>query len=180
MGLPDAFVDYNDFLHQQETYEGKIEYHNGKIVYISPTSIKHNKIITNIVYELKKYFKGSKCEVHSEQIAVLFENDNEKYEYQPDVFVICEGKTKGEKYISSPIIIFEVVSKSTASNDYFSKPLIYSKFGVREYNIIEQNGSIIQYGLEDGIYIIKNTSNSKGNYQSIVFSDLSFSFEKIF
>lgn len=180
MGKINPYQDYDTFLKLQSQTDDKLEYHNGIIFNMSPTSIKHNDIVNNIMFELKKYFKGSKCKVQSEQIPVIFENKHSKYEYQPDVFVICDIKLKGEKYTSVPLIIFEVLSKKTASNDLFVKPLIYEKFGVKEYNIIHQSGKLIQYGLVDQSYDIIASLTKTQDYKSIVFDDLKFSLKDIF
>lgn len=180
MSMLNPYISYETFLEMQSNTNDKLEYQNGVIVNMSPTSIKHNDIVNNIMYELKKFFKGSKCKVHSEQIGVLFEDNNSRYEFQPDVFVICDGKTKGEKFISTPCIIFEVLSKATASNDLFSKPLIYEKFGVMEYNIVSQDGSILQYGLTEGSYSVNANYTKDKTYESIVFDELKFSLDNIF
>lgn len=172
---------YDEFLKITEGSKDKIEFHNGKIVNMSPTSINHNKITTNITFELKSFFKGSKCDVYSEQVAILFESETEKREFLPDVFVVCEdAKISGEKFITPPKLIFEVVSKKYASNDYFVKAEAYQNFGVLEYNIVEQNGHIVQYALEDGKYLIKNTYHLGDVYNSIVFNDLQFKLDDIF
>ena len=168
------YISYETYLEMQGGTDDKLEYYNGIVVNMSPTSIKHNRIVNNIVFEMKKFFKGTNCEVFSEQIGVIFEDNNSKYEFQPDVFVICDGKTKGEKFISSPCIVFEVLSKATASNDLFSKPLVYEKFGVTEYNIVNQDGSILQYGLKDGNYEVIANYKKNDWYKSIVYADLKF------
>ncbi|MFL0195464.1 Uma2 family endonuclease [Clostridium sp. WILCCON 0269] len=180
MNITNPHEDYELFLKLQSESDDKLEYHNGTIFNMSPTSIKHNDIVNNLVFELKKFFKGTKCKVQSEQIPIIFENQNSKYEYQPDVFVMCNGKTKGEKYISIPAIIFEVLSKTTASNDLFVKPLVYEKFGVKEYNIVHQDGKVIQYGLIDGNYDIISNLTKNEEYKSIAFNDLKFSLKDIF
>lgn len=180
MSMENPYEDYNDFLKLQLETKNKLEYHNGIIFNMSPTSIRHNDIVNNLMFELKKFFKGSKCKVHSEQVPVIFEDENSKYEYQPDVFVICEGKTKGEKYVSVPVVVFEVLSKSTASNDLFVKSLVYQRFGVKEYNIVHQDGRIIQYGLIDGNYDIISSLTKNEEYESFVFDGLKFSLRDIF
>lgn len=172
---------YSEFLAMQNECEERIEFLNGAIFAMAPTSIQHNKITTNITFELKKYFKGTKCQVFSEQVAVLFENEFETHEFLPDVFVVCEdAKIRGEKFISPPKIIFEVVSKKYSSNDYFIKAEIYQRFGVLEYNIVEQNGQIVQYALEEDMYSIRNTYRLGDIYSSYVFEDLTINLEDIF
>ena len=180
MSMPNPYISYEAYLEMQKHTNDKLEYHNGLVVNMSPTSIRHNRIVNNIVFEMKKFFKGTNCEVFSEQIGVIFEDNNSKYEFQPDVFVICDGKTKGEKFISSPCIVFEVLSKATASNDLFSKPLVYEKFGVIEYNIVNQDGSILQYGLKDGSYEVVANYTKDDCYKSIVYTDLEFLLNDIF
>lgn len=106
---------------------------------------------------------------------------DEKIKYKPDVFVTCEEAiTRGQSYISPPKIIFEVVSKSTASHDYITKLSVYQKYGVLEYNIVEQNGHIVQYALEDGVYRIMNTFHMGDVFTSYVFKDFIVNLEDIF
>lgn len=70
---------------------------------------------------------------------------------------MCEGASrKGESFTSSPKFIFEVISKSTLSHDYITKLDVYQRFGVLEYNLIEQEGYIVQYSLQDKEYKITN------------------------
>ena len=121
MGIVNTYQDYDLFLKLQSETNDKLEYHNGIIFNMSPTSIKHNDIVNNLMFELKKCFKGSKCKVQSEQILIIFQDDNSRYEYQPDIFVMCEGKTKDEKYITIPVIIFEVLSKKQRAMIYLLK-----------------------------------------------------------
>ena len=49
MPLPNNnFLSYEKFLSIQENYEGNVEYNNGEIIYMSPTSRTHNKIVRKI------------------------------------------------------------------------------------------------------------------------------------
>lgn len=180
MSMISPYIEYESFLELSERTEGRLEYHNGIIIDMSPTSIRHNDIVINIAVKLKNFFSGSKCKVHTEQVAILFENDKLKYQFQPDVFVICNLKKVGERYTSAPSLVFEVVSKATASNDLFSKPLIYEKFGVTEYNVVKQDGEVIQYGLVDNKYDIIRVYKSNDIYKGFAFKDLKFEFNDIF
>lgn len=88
--------------------------------------------------------------------------------------LLCSG------VLTVPKLIFEIVSKSTASNDYITKLAVYQKYGVQEYNIVEQDGKIIQYFLEDIQYRIANVFKNDDDYTSCVFSDLKISLNDIF
>lgn len=127
------------------------------------------------------FLNGSKCEPFDEQTEVIFQSKDEIYKYKPDIFVMCENSTKkGESFTSSPKIIFEVVSKTTASHDYITKLAVYQKFKVEEYNIVEQSGKIIQYSLVDNQYIISDVYKNDDLYQSTVFNDLKISLKDIY
>jgi Uma2 family endonuclease len=180
--LKDQYTTYEEFLKlNDQISNGKIEYNNGVVVYMSPTSRRHNTIVYNIRAKLTNFLKATKCQVYSEQVAVIFENESEKREFQPDVFVVCEdAKLRGEKFITPPKIVFEVVSRSNASYDYYVKTQVYEKFGVLEYNIVQEDNSIVQYVLEDGMYIIKNTIHIGEYYKSSLFEELSFKVDELF
>jgi len=73
---------------------------------------------------------------------------------QPDNIVICHTPSL-EAYIKkAPKIIFEVLSKSTASKDKTLKYDLYEQEGVNYYIIVDPNESIAKvYRLQDGRYI---------------------------
>lgn len=173
----DIYITPDEYEKLQETFNYKTEYDDGKIIMHWDTSDYHNEIVGNIAAYLKIYLKGSNCKVRIEQIEVIFD---ESHKYKPDVFVVCEESSmKGQSYTSVPKIIFEVISKSTASHDRITKLDIYQKHGVTEYNMVEQNGNIIQCTLKDDYYSI-NTYHKGDVYKSFVFPQLEIDLEDIF
>lgn len=171
----------DEFEDIQSHYDGKAEYDNGLIFLSSTTSIKHNEIKRNILTELSIYLKGSKCKVYDEQIEVIFNYRDDIRKYKPDIFVMCEDATKkGESFTSIPILIFEILSKSTSKFDKGRKYDTYEKFGVLEYNFVEQNGFIVQHKLIDGAYQIVNVYKNNDDYASVVFPDLKINLNDIF
>lgn len=170
-----------DFEEIQKNFNGKAEFDNGSIFLSSNTSIEHNRIKRKILSKLDNFFKESQCEPFDEQIEVIFQNKDELYKYKPDIFVMCGNSTKkGQSFTSSPKIIFEIVSKSTATHDYITKLAVYQKFKVEEYNIVEQNGKIIQYSLVDNQYEIADVYKNDDIYVSTVFEDLKISLKEIY
>ena len=159
MNIPNnvkAYYTEKEFEEIQANFNGKAEYEN-------------------------MYLKGSKCRAYDEQIEVIFKNESELHKYKPDVFVMCDNPEKqGESFLSPPKIIFEVISRSTANHDYITKLYVYQKFGVLEYNIVEQNGFIVQYTLIEGQYQITNTFKGEEIYTSTIFKDLSINLKDIF
>lgn len=165
----------------QSNFNGKAEYDNGLIYLSSDTGVYHNKIVNNINAYLTFYLKGNPCKSYTEQIEVIFESKNELRKYTPDIFVMCNDATrKGESFTSPPKLVFEVVSKSASSHDYITKLAVYQKYAVQEYNIVEQDGKIVQYSLEDTDYRITNVFKNNDEYVSTVFADLKISLKDIF
>lgn len=170
-----------EFEEIQSNYNGKSEYDNGMIVLSSNISISHNRIKRKILSKLDNYFTGTKCEPFDEQIEVIFKSENDIRKYKPDVFVMCEDATRqGESFTSSPKLIFEVVSKSTSDHDYITKLAVYQKYGVLEYNIVEQSGKIIQYLLVDNKYTISDVFKNHDEYISTAFPNLRINLKDIF
>ena len=179
--IRNVFITPEEFEEIQSRYDGVCEYLNGEILFSSRTSQRHNRVIRRILSKLDEYFDGSKCEPFSEQIEVIFKNESEQYNFLPDIFVMCDdAKTLGESFISSPKIVFEVVSEKYSDNDYFIKARIYQKFGVLEYNIVEPSGSITQYTLVNGTYGTPRVFYSEDTYVSTVFDDLKIALANVF
>ncbi|RQN02543.1 Uma2 family endonuclease [Clostridium butyricum] len=171
----------NDFEEIQKNFNGKAEFDNGFIFLSSSTSIQHNRIKRKILSKLDSFLTGSKYEAFDEAIEVIFQDMEEVYKYKPDVFVMCENSTrKGESFTSAPTIIFEIVSKSTASHDYITKLAVYQKFKVKEYNIVEQNGKIIQYSYVDDQYVINDVYKNDDIYVSSIFKEFQMKLSDIF
>ena len=171
----------DEFEDIQAHYDGKAEYDNGLIFLSSTTLIKHNEIKRNILTEFSIYLKDMKCKCYDEQIEVVFKDKDDVRKYKPDIFVMCEDATrKGESFTSAPKLIFEILSKSTAKFDKGRKYNTYEKFGVIEYNLVEQNGFIVQHKLIDGAYQIVNVYKNNDDYVSVVFPDLKINLKDIF
>ena len=62
----------------------------------------------------------------------------------PDLFIICDSSKLDKKRCNgAPDFIIEIVSPSTASNDYIQKLFFYKKYGVKEYWIIDADRQTI-------------------------------------
>lgn len=173
------FITPDEYEKLQDTFDCKTEYSNGTIIMHSNISIRHNEIIQMLSAELVHFFKGTKYSVYSESIEVVFD---EYHKYKPDIFVMCDinqNSRRGESFIIAPKIIFEVISKSTASHDRITKLQLYKKYRVLEYNMVEQDGTIFQCILKNDEYIVKEY-DSTNQYISSVFPDLKIDLKDIF
>jgi Uma2 family endonuclease len=123
------YYDYEDY----KQWDGKWELIYGMPMAMSPSPmISHQAIAYEIAFELKSNIKEcSNCLILGEEDWKI-SNDTV---VRPDVVLICDEPS--QEYITkAPIIIAEVVSKSTAKRDEKTKYELYEKEGVLYYCIV--------------------------------------------
>ncbi|MDR1541804.1 MAG: Uma2 family endonuclease [Clostridiales bacterium] len=125
---------------------------DGKKVWMHASpNIHHTEIATNIVSIFKNYLRGKTCKVYAAPTDVRFSDDDMTI---PDLLVLCDrSKNNGKIIVGAPDLIVEVLSPSTAINDYGYKKDLYEKHGVGEYWIVHPNERfILVFVLENGKY----------------------------
>ncbi len=134
-----------DYLASEPDSEIRREYINGRICAMAGGSANHNILSGNIFGEFRNHLKGTPCVTFMSDIKVpLKVAVGTNYVY-PDVLVDC-SKIEGKNYFSStPLIIVEVLSKSTRKRDLTTKLLCYINLpSLLEYVVIEQDFVQIQ------------------------------------
>ena len=119
---------------------------NGKIYLMARPSVDHMRVQGNICAIFENYFRrtGRNCEA-------LFETQldiGENY-VVPDVMVLCYNQQDDDRI---PVIIIEVLSKSTRTKDLREKMALYAALGVREYWIADYTN------LSLDIYVLDETA----------------------
>ena len=116
--------------------ETKHEYIDGAVYAMAGASKNHERITTNISGELWTQLKNTPCEPFSSDIKVKV---GSKFFY-PDVMVVCKDDSGNDYYTENPVIIVEVLSKSTRRMDETAKKFAYQTLPtLKEYVLIEQD-----------------------------------------
>ena len=133
---------------QQEINSGiKYEFHNGKIYALAGGTLNHGLISGNIYSELRNKLQSklSTCLPFNSDVK-LHINESNSYVY-PDTMVICgeiEKSQEDSNSVTNPILIIEVLSKSTAEYDRGDKFHLYRQISTfKEYILIEQGRYIV-------------------------------------
>lgn len=138
--------EYLDF---EEASEGKHEYHAGQIVAMAGGTLEHSTISGNIFSALKS--ENKPCRPFNAD-AKIYVNKSDHYVY-PDTSVVCgEIETHHIKNdgIINPVLVVEVLSKSTESYDRGAKFRKYcSLASFKEYVLITQNEPIVDVLFRD-------------------------------
>lgn len=113
----------------------KHEFIDGEVLAMAGASESHNLLSLNMASELRNKLKGMPCRTFIADMKVKATNDF----FYPDVMVVCQQDNDFEYYKQSPVIIVEVLSKSTRKFDQTLKRLKYQKIStLEEYVLIEQ------------------------------------------
>lgn len=174
-------ISLQEFNELEKTSDEPLEYINGYVYARSFSSMVHNKIVTRINGEIDRFLRGKPCQVFSEQIEVILGENRVK----PDVFVVCKEKNEfrkvGQSFLTIPKIVFEVVSPSNASLDTIVKMDMYAKFGIKEYNLVYQDGRIYKYILNEvGDYYCESDYRKGEKYVSSAIMGLSIDTSFVF
>lgn len=132
------YMEVEEFLKYIDLEERfKAEYDNGYIYYMSPVSPNHERIKQSIQIKLLQFLEGKACEVFTSEIAVKFKNEVDNYLFEPDIMVVCDELFNKSIYEGLPKFIVEILSYATQDRDKTLKKVIYEKFGVPEYWIVD-------------------------------------------
>ena len=143
MSLNPAYqpISETDYLQGELLAETKHEYIDGQVHAMAGASENHNLLSVNIATELKTRLKGTPCRIF---IADMKVKVGANYFY-PDVMVVCQEDNDNEYYKTAPVIIVEVLSKSTRRFDQTDKRLRCQRIPtLKEYVLIEQDKGEIQ------------------------------------
>jgi Uma2 family endonuclease len=102
---------------------------------------------------------------------------------QPDLLVYCDKAKVDEKGgKGAPDLVVEILSPSTASKDIKTKLLLYQKFGVREYWIVDPDKDTVEVLSldEKGRYVIRQSEEKEGTVESIHFKGLEVDLTALF
>ena len=111
----------------------------GRIYYMAPPNTRHQKIVSDLHYQIKDFIRKNKgdCEVFPAPFAVFLNRDDTNY-VEPDLTIICdENKITYKGCNGAPDWVIEIVSPSSRAMDYFTKLFKYRAYGVREYWIVD-------------------------------------------
>ncbi len=115
------------------------EYVNGQACAMAGASRGHNRVAMNFAAALHVHLKGTPCEVFQSDMKVGLQRKDDTRFYYPDIQVSCEDE-QDSYYNTSPCLIVEVLSESTARKDRTEKLIAYQGIAsLREYVLCSQD-----------------------------------------
>ena len=179
-----------EYLELEEAADYKSEYQDGEIVPMTGGTTNHNKIALNFASNLKFALRGQNYDIYIGDVRLWIPRYRQ-YTY-PDVMVI-QGEPlyteTGTTTVMNPLLIVEVLSKSTKNYDLGDKFIYYrsipdfkeyilidqTKYHVMQYTKnIEGRWLLTEYESEDAILELSSIEfqlNLKEIYEKVNFAD---------
>lgn len=135
--LQNPKITIEDYLKNELVAEIRHEYIDGAIYAMSGASKNHEKIAFNLARKLGNHLENMPCDIYSGNVKVYV--GKTKFFY-PDIMVVCNENSDNDYYTKNPLIIVEVLSKSTRRIDHTTKRFAYRQIEtLQEYVLIEQD-----------------------------------------
>jgi len=130
-----------DYINDRKIKKEKID---GQIYLMASPRDEHLDVQYNITNAFNDYFKKNKRKCRARIDSQLYINEDNYVE--PDVKILC----RENKNDDIPVIVIEVLSKSTQGRDFGVKMKKYAELGIKEYWIVTwELSSIVIYLLND-------------------------------
>ena len=174
-----TYDDYVTFPDQDGIRKEIIE---GELFMSPAPSIKHQLILKRLSQLLDRFVQQKFLgEVVFAPCDVIFSNINV---LQPDIIyiskenfeILTELNIKG-----APDLIIEILSPSTIENDRVYKKLVYEKFGVKEYWIVDPEQEIVEvWSLQDDRFQLVQKTGKDQKIQSQLLEELELDLSLVF
>ena len=140
MGQPQLKpMDIAGFLIWEERQELRHEFDGVQTIAMTGGTRAHSRIQAGIVAALNAHLRGSLFHAHAGHMKIR----TPKGIRYPDAFVVCSPGWPSDTVVTDPVLIVEVLSESTAHEDFFVKTAEYQAIPtVQRYIILQQTHRI--------------------------------------
>jgi Uma2 family endonuclease len=130
-----------EYLKSELASEFKREYIDGQVYAMAGAGYNHNCIAGNVFRKFGNHLEGKSCTPFMADMKVRLGKD---YVY-PDVVVDCSKMTGADTFSTHPVLVVEVLSKSTRKTDTTVKLMRYINLPpLQEYVLIESDFVSVQ------------------------------------
>ena len=110
-------ISVADYLAQEAAAEGKHEYLGGKVYAMAGAKNRHNQVALNFAVAMASRLRGQPCGPFNSDTKVRIQTSSGTRFYYPDGMVVCERNDEADTFQDHPVVVMEVLSESTRSND---------------------------------------------------------------
>jgi Uma2 family endonuclease len=130
-------ISVEDYLKGELTSDIKHELIDGCVYAMAGSSDNHDYISGNIYRKFGNHLENSTCRPFTSDKRLKTSTGNFRY---PDCMVVCDKDDESQYYKTKPILLVEVLSRSTRKTDEKDKLIEYINIPtLQEYVLIEQD-----------------------------------------
>jgi Uma2 family endonuclease len=144
----------------------------GELYMSAAPSTKHQRVLRRLLVEIDAFLTGpgmgeifvAPYDVQLDEINIV----------EPDLVAYRTARSDivtDKRMIGAPDLCVEILSPTNRSHDVVKKRVLYARFGIPEYWIVDPEQESITVHLLDGVHYIPQTSND-GLARSLVFPGL--------
>ncbi len=121
------------------------EFFEGEVFAMAGGTVRHNTIVLNTAFALRQGLRGQKCKVVAENVQLAVQKG--VYHNYPDVMVTCApDDLRAERTMKEPVLVVEVLSKSTESIDRTWKFNQYKQLpSLKHYLLVSQTTCSVEW-----------------------------------
>jgi Uma2 family endonuclease len=125
-----------DFLEWEAQQPERYEFIDGRIIGMVGGSVAHATIKDNVTSALNARLRGGPCRAYSEGLKVV----TPVASHYPDVVVTCTSMLPTDDRIGEPVVVVEILSRTTADRDRGAKWVGYQDIAsLQHYMLITQD-----------------------------------------
>ena len=125
-----------EFLDWEDRQEPKYEFDGFQVYAMVGVTAANSAIQRNLVTALTNRLRGKPCQAHGSELKIEVAGSI-RY---PDAFVVCTPVARHATVVTDPVVIFEILSESTARTDHIDKNAEYRATpSVQRYVMLEQD-----------------------------------------
>jgi Uma2 family endonuclease len=174
-------MTYEEYLAFERASDEKHEFVNGEIFAMTGAKRPHNIAAGNLFASLHAQLRGKPCQPFGSDMRVRSPHGVAMY---PDVFVVCGPPAMGDDVddeITNPVVIVEVLSRSTSRYDRNDKFAHYRTIpSFREYLLVSTEARRIDHyvRLDSGSWTM--TSYTEGQSLHLPSIDCTLSIDEVY
>ena len=128
-------MDLDQFLAWEERQELKHEFDGVRTIAMSGGTDAHSAIQIGLALTLGNRLRGTSCRLRSSDLKIRTATSI-RY---ADALVVCSPRPPNATYVDDPVVIFEILSKSSVKEDYGPKLSEYQSIpSLQRYVILQQ------------------------------------------
>ena len=143
---PDERISEEAYFELEKQTDTRHELIDGYVYAMVGGSIQHGTLVSTIARKIGNHLEAKPCQVFSEGTKVKTPTPHKRADYvYPDVVVDCSVEKADNNMLTTPVLIFEVLSVSTRRYDETTKFQVYASIPtLQEYVLVDQSSAKIE------------------------------------